>query len=420
MKKRNVLMAVLAPAIVGASLVVSGLAAAAAEPIKIGMVGPITGPAANVGVTVRATWELLVKEINAAGGLEIDGVKRPVELVVADSQSKPSNGVSAAQRLLTRDQVDVLAGDILHSDVTLALMELAPSFPNKVFYAPLPVSSSIADRVEKEPAKYGNVWKWHGDAPGYGKSMAEYLTLMTEQGQRKYPNKTYAFVVEGTDYSAAIMKAAQSELGKLGWKQVGSEVVPIAHTDFSAPISKLKAAKPDIVISIFTAASSGLAYIKQSKEQAVDYENIATYYPANTAFIDGIGSAGNGLVYFAASTDYKRSERGRAFGELLKANNIPLSSDAALGYCSGKVLLSALARAKSAKADRLNAELLKTDDDTCPNYERIVFDPKRHTPLLGEDHFFFPAMQIFEDGKSFITVYPEKAATGKLDEFSKK
>lgn len=386
----------------------------AAEPIKFGLVGPLTGPAANTGLTVRATYELLAKQINDAGGIEIDGVKRPIEIIAADSQSKASVGVSAAQKLVTRDNVDVLVGDLLHSDVTLAIMELAPAFAKKPFYVPLPVSSSISQQIADAPDKYGNVWKWDGDSEAYAVSVANFLKDSEEKGLRSFPNKTVAFVAEETDYAQTNLASTTKELEKSGWKVIAKESVPIGHSDFFPQITKLRTMKPDVVVSIFTAANSGVAYMRQVKEQGFGAEQVSVYYGSLPGFQNGVGNAADGLVFFAPTFD-ARSERGRVFAELLKPAGINASGDAVLGYCSGQVLTDALKRAASLDIKKINQAFLATDDDTCPNYVRIVFDPKRHSPKLGPDGFFMTAAQILPGGKDYVVVWPEKAATGVLD-----
>lgn len=388
----------------------------AADPVKIGMVGPLTGPAANTGLTVRATYELLTRQINESGGLEIDGVKRPVELLSADSQGKPNIGVSAAQKLLIRDKVDLLVGDLLYSDVTLAVTELAPAYPNTVFYVPLPVSSTISERVATSPEKYGNIWKWIGDAEAYGKSVSDFLKIVVADGKRTYKKKTYAVISEATDYAAAIVNSVKTEVSGNGWTLAAVETVPIGTTDFFAQISKMRAIEPDVVITIFTAGSTGIAYVKQAKEQQVKYEDIAIYYPTLSAFRDGIGANGNGLIFLGGVFDGKRTERGRAFSKLLQDNKIAPSGDAVLGYCSAKVLFDAIKSAKSVSVDKLNSAFLAIDDDTCPSYVRVAFNPKRHSPKLGAEGFFMHGSQMYDDGKDFLIFYPEKAATGKLDE----
>jgi branched-chain amino acid transport system substrate-binding protein len=400
------------------TLIVSSLASSpslSAEPVKFGLVGPLTGPAANTGITVRATWELVANRINAEGGVEINGVKRPIEIIVADSQSKPNVGVSAAQKLLIRDKVDVLVGDLLHSDVALALMELAPAYPDKIIYVPLPVSSTISQKIADSPEKYGNVWKWDGDSEMYATSIADYLKYARESGLRAYKNKTFAVIHETTDYARAIITSTQAEVIKHGWKPLAEESVPIGHTDFYSQISKIKALKPDVVISIFTSASSGLAYIKQAREQKVEFDHLAVYYTNLPAFRNAVGPDGNGIIVFNSAFDGIRTERGRAFAKLMTENKINVSSDAVLGYCSANVMFDALKRAKSVKAADLGREFLKTDDDTCPNYVRVVFDEKRHSPKLGADYFFLGAGQLYNNGKNHIIFYPKRAATGVLD-----
>src|SRR3954471_20280294 len=103
-----------------ASLVTIG--AAYADQVKIGIVGPLTGPAANSGVSLQQGMQLAAKEHNAAGG------KHQVELLFEDSQSRPEIGVAAGQKLITRDGVKLLIGEAFHSHVTMAMMELASQF----------------------------------------------------------------------------------------------------------------------------------------------------------------------------------------------------------------------------------------------------------------------------------------------------
>ncbi len=61
----------------------------AAEPVKVGVVAPLTGPAANSGIAMRQGMELAAAEWNAKGGVTIDGQKTPVTLIFEDSQSAP-------------------------------------------------------------------------------------------------------------------------------------------------------------------------------------------------------------------------------------------------------------------------------------------------------------------------------------------
>ncbi|MGR9234962.1 branched-chain amino acid transport system substrate-binding protein [Rhizobium leguminosarum] len=110
-------------AVLSLSVAVSGLPAialAADGTIKLGLVAPMSGPNARYGAFSMHGAELAVKDINDAGG--IDGMK--IELLNADSQGTPVEGVSAARRLIDQDGVDFIIGDV-SSSVTLAIQPVA-------------------------------------------------------------------------------------------------------------------------------------------------------------------------------------------------------------------------------------------------------------------------------------------------------
>lgn len=385
---------------------------AAADTVKLGVVGPFTGPAAFTGNTVRGAWDLAVKEANDAGGIKIDGRMKKLEIVAADSQSKPDIGVAAAQKLLVRDNVDVMVGDMLHSDVTLAMMEFAKPFNTKVFYVPVPTSSEISNRIARDPDKYGNVWKWDQDSDGYGTTTLEFTKYLQSTGIDAFADKTYAVVSEQTEYSQTVIQETRKRLDAEGWKFVGNESVPIGHSDFYPQLTKLRQSKPNLVVTIFTAANSGIAFVKQMKEQTLPTRHLALYYPSFTPFKQGVGEAGNGLLYAAVMLDPKRNPNHKAFAEKLNAVKVSPTTDALLGYCSAKVLIDALKRAGSAKADKLNPAMAATDNRECPNGIRLVFDSKRHSPILGPDHFFVSVGQI-QNGEDVI-VWPDREKTGEI------
>jgi branched-chain amino acid transport system substrate-binding protein len=110
-------------AVFSLAVTVSGLPAialAADGTIKLGLVAPMSGPNARYGAFSMHGAELAVKDINDAGG--IDGMK--IELLNADSQGTPVEGVSAARRLIDQDGVDFIIGDV-SSSVTLAIQPVA-------------------------------------------------------------------------------------------------------------------------------------------------------------------------------------------------------------------------------------------------------------------------------------------------------
>lgn len=96
------------------------------EPIKVGVILPLTGKHAKFGEIEKQSFEMAVEEINAAGG--VNG--RMIELIIEDTQGKPDIGRSAVEKLITQDKV-VLIGGGYSSSVTYAAagVALAKGFP---------------------------------------------------------------------------------------------------------------------------------------------------------------------------------------------------------------------------------------------------------------------------------------------------
>ena len=100
------LFAVLLLATAWFSGMVSGCAWAQ-EPLKIGLSGPFTGGSASNGAGIRDGANLAAEEINAAGGIDVGGTKRRIQLIERDDQSKEDVGVKIAQELI--EEQDVIA-----------------------------------------------------------------------------------------------------------------------------------------------------------------------------------------------------------------------------------------------------------------------------------------------------------------------
>src|SRR5579885_2312539 len=99
-----------------------GLATAAgarADDVKIGMPAPVTGPVAYLGQHMRWAAEMATAEINAAGGV----LGRKIAFLMQDTACRPADSVSAVEKLINQDQVDLVLGDLC-SGATLALMPI--------------------------------------------------------------------------------------------------------------------------------------------------------------------------------------------------------------------------------------------------------------------------------------------------------
>ncbi|BBK44970.1 ABC transporter substrate-binding protein [Allostella vacuolata] len=385
----------------------AGTPAMAQNTVKIGAIGPLSGPAAASGVAMRKSWEFAAKEVNDAGGLMVDGKQKKIELIFEDSQSRPEIGVSAAQKLLTRDNVDILVGELFHSHVTLAIMELAPAFP-KIFFTGQPVSQEIARKIASDKKKYGNYWKFSFNSDAYAATTFETTEWLIKEGKVKAPNKTFGFIAEETDYSKSNIEFMRKLFEPAGWKMTGQELVPIGNADFFPQLSKLRAAPPDVLISIFTSPNAGAALAKQMKEQGVKPFHFAIFYPTLREFIAGAGPAGENIVYSPLLFDPENNKEHKVLSDKMKPFlGVEPSGDHAFGYCNGVILFDVIKRAGSVEVKKMNEAFAKTD--TKCTLGRWVFDLETHSPKVGPDYFAVPAAQI-QNGTQ-RAIWPSSVAT---------
>jgi branched-chain amino acid transport system substrate-binding protein len=90
--------------------------------IKVGGVAPVTGDAATFGISTRNGYEMAIEEVNGKGGL----LGKKVELVFADDKGDPTEGATAAQKLINQDKVVAIVGTVM-SSVTLAFAPICQS-----------------------------------------------------------------------------------------------------------------------------------------------------------------------------------------------------------------------------------------------------------------------------------------------------
>lgn len=380
--------------------------AAFADTVKIGVIGPLTGPAAVSGIAMREAYQFAADEVNAAGGIEIDGAKKTLELLFEDSASRPEMGVSAAQKLLTRDNVDLMIGDSFASSVTIALMDVAAAY-GKFVMSGQPVSSEIARKIESDPETFANFWKsgWNSDA--YAKAVFEAVEGLTAAGKFNPGDKKIAFVFEDTDYGKSNTEFAVPLFKEAGWTDVGHEAVALGHADFYPQLSKLRASKPNVVISIFTSANSGIALTKQLKESGLDTLHMAIYYPLRPEFHEGVGGNSEGMLWTPMLYDPVLNARHKELFDKFAAKGINATGDHSQGYCQFAMLADNLKRAGSVEAAKISEAFASTDFDCATG--RYVYDLANHTPKIGAEFLPVPVAQV-QDGVS-KAVWPAASAT---------
>lgn len=377
--------------------------AASADVIRVGVIGPMTGPAADTGRLIKYSSQLAADEINAKGGI----LGRKIELFYADDESNPAAGVSEVTKLIEREKINILTGG-LHSDVALATMEVTPRY-GIPYVISGPVSQSIADKIAKDTKKYFMVFKADTSSLVLGSSWADYNDFLVNEKVFTPKEKTFAMIVENTDYGRSVAAAAEKAMIAKGWKKLHSEVVDIKLADFYPILSKIKKANPAILWSVQTGTASGLALIKQFREMSFPALFESTYVSTKPDYLKLVGADGAGVIGLYSAgllpgvSDPFVEKFQKRFGDK------PGLVDG-IQYDVMYMVKEAYERAGSLDPQKFTKEFAKTKYQG--NLGTYIFSPKDHQVLSGVDYLPSLIFQIQKDGKT-IMVYPPKYSQGK-------
>lgn len=194
---------------------------------KIGVIGPLTGPAAAYGIAVQNGADLAAKEINAAGG--INGAQ--IELNSQDDEHDPEKSVNAYNTLKDWG-MQMLVGSVTSKP---CIAVAAESSADNLFQL-TPSGSAV------ECAAPDNVFRVCFADPAQGTASAQYI------GEHKLATKVAIIYDSSTEYSAGIREAFVGEAANQGLEIVADEAFTAdTNTDFSVQIDKAKEAGAELV-----------------------------------------------------------------------------------------------------------------------------------------------------------------------------
>ncbi len=202
-----------------AAMAVAAASASAADPIRIGSVLSVSGPAAFLGDPELKTLQLYVEKINAEGGV----LGRKLELVHYDDGSDAGKANSFTKRLIESDKVDVLIG----GTTTGATMAMAPL----VATASLPFISLAGAVVVIDPVK-----KWVFKTPHTDRMAAEKVF----EDMKKRGITKVGLLSETSGFGASGRKETQTVAAKYGITLVADETYGPKDTDITAQLTRIK------------------------------------------------------------------------------------------------------------------------------------------------------------------------------------
>jgi branched-chain amino acid transport system substrate-binding protein len=214
------------------------------EPIKIGMVDPLTGVYAALARNEVTGAQFAVDQMNAKGGI----LGRKVELLVEDSANDVGTGVQKARKLIDRDKVNFLIGDV-NSAIALALGQV--SSEKGVLHV---VSGGHTDAVTGKDCHW-NVFRTCNTT--FMETAAVGAQLIQEYGKKWY------FITPDYAFGHTLQSGFEYQLKEHGGTKVGADLTPLGTSDYSAYLIKAQAAKPDVLI-ILTAGQDAVNSLKQA------------------------------------------------------------------------------------------------------------------------------------------------------------
>ena len=261
--------------VLASALLLIGMAtAAAAEPIKIGSVLSVTGPAAFLGDPELKTLQVYVDKINAEGGV----LGRKLELVHYDDGSESNKANSFAKRLIESDGVDVILGGTT-TGATMAMVPLVEK-------AGVPFISLAGAVVVVEPVK-----KWVFKTPHTDRMAAEKVF----EDMKKRGISKVGLLAETSGFGQSGRKETQGVAAKYGITLVADETYGPKDTDMTAQLTKIKNVPGLQAIFVFGLGQGPAMVTKNYGQLGINLPLYQSHGVASNEFIKLAGAAAEGV-----------------------------------------------------------------------------------------------------------------------------
>jgi len=200
------------------------------QPVKIGMVEPLTGVYAALAEGEIAGARLAIDEINHDGGI----LGRETQLLVADSGNDIMAGVEKTRRLIDQDQVDFIAGNV-NSAVALAMTQVTAEKRKLQI-----VTGGHTDEITGSRCSW-NVFRICKSTTMEANAIA--VTLIEELGAKWY------FLTPDYVYGHALQSAFELKLREHGGAWAG-DILPLGSVDYSQALTNAEAFNPNVLINL--------------------------------------------------------------------------------------------------------------------------------------------------------------------------
>jgi branched-chain amino acid transport system substrate-binding protein len=337
----------------------------AAEPIKIGLIYPLSGPIAYDGQSVVNGAKLATEQINKKGGL-LGG--RPIELIIEDGQGLPAQSLAAAEKLINRDKVVALMG-CYRSSASLAVQPIAER--NKI---PMMSVVSSAPKLTEGGLKY------------YFRNTPQEAMLVDVAARyliTKLGIKTVSFLGPNDEWGRAGLEGWREMMKKHGAQVVSADLFMTGETNYQPYLTKIKSIKPD-AMAVQAETLDGSMIFKQAKEMGLDITKIGSGPMASQKFMELAKDASEGIYSILPWVHTYDTPENKAFTEAYAQRfpdrGIPDKYGAA-GYDGINVFAAAVTKAGKASRESIRKGMTMVDVKTLQG--TIRFDAKGQSHPLA-------------------------------------
>jgi branched-chain amino acid transport system substrate-binding protein len=376
--------------------------------VVIGVLYPLSGANAQIGVDAQHSYATAVDVINNKHDLDIPLAKdaglpglggAKVKLVFADHQGDPQKGRAEAERLITQEKVCAVLGSY-QSAVAVTISQVCERYQT-----PFISADNSSPSLHRRGLKYYFRAAAHDEM--FSTAMFDFFDAMKKKGTKI---DTLALFHEdtifGTDSANAQLKLAADR----GYKIVADIKYRANSPSLSAEVQQLKAANADVLMpSSYT--TDGILLVKTMAELGYKPNAIVAQDAgfSEKALYDAVGDKLAGVISrgsFSLDLAAKRPMVGK-INDMYKARSGKDFNDLTSRQFMGLIVMAeAINRAKAADGEKIREALVATDipgEKTIMPWKRVKFDD------MGQNNDADPVLLQY-DGSKFVTIFPTQAA----------
>jgi branched-chain amino acid transport system substrate-binding protein len=273
------------------------------EPLKIGVLAPVTGAAAADGQEMVRGIRLGVAEVNDDGG--VGG--RPLKVELLDAKDQTPEIMTSAMRKFVADRVGaVFAPFLTYTNVETPIVGRAgvPLFHVNTFQGN--VDFAIRNGFK-------NIFQLCPSEIWYAAGFIDVMNRLIDGGKFTPRKKTVAVVSSNDAYSISIARTFRKDITQLGWKVVQFDTYTIPQSEWGSTLTRIRKNDPDVIFHSDYFVGDEASFIKQFAQAPTRSLVYQQYAPSIPEYLKLAGKAANGVLWSTTTGTIVDDDLGKRF-----------------------------------------------------------------------------------------------------------